>query len=130
MSRQPAPELAIRLLLLVESVSFALAALIHFGILLHGYEHRQAGTAETLIAGVLLLGLALTVVGLVPTRGAGVAAQALALLGTLVGVFTIAIGVGPRTTPDIVYHVGIVALLVFGLVYAARTTADGTMQPG
>jgi len=42
------------------------------------------------------------------------------LLGTLVGIFTIAIGVGPRTVPDIVYHVTIVIVLVSGLVVAAR----------
>ena len=44
-----------------------------------------------------------------------------ALLGTLVGVFTIIIGIGPRTKPDIAYHVAIVAVLIWGLVAAARS---------
>lgn len=51
----------------------------------------------------------------------GIAAQSFALLGTLVGIFIIIIGIGPRTVPDVVYHVGIVIVLVCGLVVAART---------
>ncbi|MGQ0810691.1 MAG: hypothetical protein ACT4OO_05640 [Nitrospiraceae bacterium] len=37
-------------------------------------------------------------------------------MGTLVGVFTIIVGVGPRTTPDVVYHLAIVAVLFWGLI--------------
>ena len=37
------------------------------------------------------------------------------------GIVTIAIGIGPRTTPDIVDHAAIVAVLVCGLVAAARS---------
>ena len=47
-------------------------------------------------------------------------AQTIALLGTLLGAFTIAIGVGPRTVPDIVFHVTILAVLAGGLIGAAR----------
>ena len=50
----------------------------------------------------------------------GLAAQGFALFGTLVGIFTIAIGVGPRTGPDIVYHIIIVIVLVSGLIVTAR----------
>ena len=73
-----------------------------------------------MIALVLVVGLASTWVRPGSTRGAGLAAQAFALLGTLVGLFTIAIGVGPRTAPDIVYHIGIVVVLAAGLVVAVR----------
>src|SRR5256885_1263280 len=100
------------------------AALSHFGILVSGYEHRAAGTAESVIAGVLLVGLATTWVGPAFTRGIGLAAQTFALLGTLVGLFTIAIGVGPRTVPDLAYHVSIVAVLIWGLVVAKRTPSE------
>jgi hypothetical protein len=54
------------------------------------------------------VGAALTWVRPAWVRRVGLAAQGFALLGTLVGVFTIAIGVGPRTLPDVVYHIGIV----------------------
>ena len=112
---------AIRLFLLFEAATFVVAALSHFGILLSGYEHRAAGTAESVIAGVLLVGWATTWVGPAFTRGIGLAAQTFALLGTFVGLFTIAIGVGPRAVPDLAYHVSIVAVLIWGLVVAKRT---------
>lgn len=37
-------------LLAVEAVTYAIAALVHGGILLRGYEHRSALIAESLIA--------------------------------------------------------------------------------
>jgi hypothetical protein len=111
----------IRLFLLFEVATYVAATLAHFGIFVSGYEHRAAGTAESVIAAVLLAGLAATWVGPLFTREIGLAAQMFALLGTLVGLFTIVIGVGPRTVPDIAYHVSIVAVLVWGLVVAKRT---------
>lgn len=114
----------IQLFLLFEAAAFFGAALIHFGVLMDGYEHQKAGTAETVIGVVLLLGLVMTWIRPGSTRGAGLAAQGFALLGTLVGIFTIAIGVGPRTVPDIVYHIGIVVALVSGLVVSARARSS------
>jgi hypothetical protein len=110
----------IRLLLLVEAVSFAVASLIHSGRLIAGFEHPQAHTAETVIAIVLLAGLVLTWIRPTWLRSVGLAAQGLALVGTMVGLFTIVIGVGPRTLPDVVYHIAIVLVLVWGLMVAAR----------
>jgi hypothetical protein len=117
---------AIRLFVLIEGVAFMAAAFTHFGALIGGYEHQMAGRAESVIGIVLLAGLALT--GILPasTRAIGLAVQAFALAGTFVGIFTIIVGVGPRTVPDIVYHVCIVIVLVFGLIKAARTR-DGNM---
>ncbi len=112
---------AIRFFLLFEAATYVGAALVHFGILIGGYEHRAAGTAESVIAAVLLAGLATTWLTPAVTRGTGLAAQTFALLGTLVGLFTIAIGVGPRTVPDLAYHVSIVAVLIWVLVVAKRT---------
>src|SRR5467141_2016170 len=117
----PSAARTIRFFLLFEAATFVVAALSHFGILVSGYEHRAAGTAESVIAGVLLVGWATTWVGPAFNRGIGLAAQTFALLGTIVGLFTIAIGVGPRTVPDLAYHVSIVAVLIWGLVVAKRT---------
>jgi hypothetical protein len=47
-------------------------------------------------------------------------AQTIGLLGTLVGAFTIAIGIGPRSLADIVFHVTMLAVLASGLVVSAR----------
>jgi len=114
----------IRLFMLFEATAFVLAALTHFGVLLSGYAHQKAGIAESVIAAVLVFGLAASVGR--PTRSYGVEllTQAFALFGTLVGVFTIVVGVGPRTIPDIVYHVVIVFILATGLVVTLRARAE------
>lgn len=119
---------AIRFFLFFEAATFLAAALIHFGLLVDGYEHQAAGTAESVIGIVLLVGLALTWIRPESIRLIGLAAQAFALVGTLVGIVTIAIGVGPRTVPDIAYHIGIVIVLVSGLVVAARARFDTVRQ--
>jgi hypothetical protein len=110
---------AIRFFVFIEGAAFIAAALTHFGLLIDGYEHLKAGIAESVIGIVLLAGLALTWIRPGSTRGVGLAVQAFALLGTLVGIFTIAIGVGPRTVPDIAFHIGIVVVLAWGLIVNA-----------
>lgn len=111
------------LLLRFEILAFAAAALVHSGVLVDGYEHSAARTAEAVIAAVLLAGL--LVGGLRPRWAprAIFAAQAFALLGTLVGVFTMVVGVGPQTVPDVVYHLVMVAVLAWGLWLALRWRA-------
>jgi hypothetical protein len=106
--------------MLFEAATFVAAALIHFGVLAHGYEHRKAGIAESVIGIVLLIGFACSWIWPRSIRRIGLAAQGFALFGTLVGIVTIAIGVGPRTVPDVAYHVFIVIVLVSGLVTAGR----------
>jgi hypothetical protein len=108
------------ILLLVEGASFIVASLVHRGFLVGGYEHDKAAIAETVIGAVLLAGAASA--WLFPRRSRAIAlgVQAFALLGTLTGLFTIAIGVGPRTTPDVAYHASIMALLFAGLVVVGR----------
>ena len=86
---------ATRLFVGLEAITFSVAVLVHFGLLTGGYEHRKAAIAESVIAVVLVLGFAF-------------------------GVFTIAVGVGPRTVPDIAYHIGIVVVLMVGLGVAMR----------
>ena len=63
-----------------------------------------------MIGAALLLGLALT---WLPSIGlwAFIGAQVFATFGVLVGLFTIAVGVGPRTVLGIAYHVVILAVL-------------------
>lgn len=114
----------IRLFVLIEGITFTIAALTHFGVLLGGYEHHLAGRAESVIGIVLLAGLALTWIRPAWTRGIGLAVQAFALFGTFVGIFTIIVGIGPRTIPDVTYHVCIVIVLVSGLIKTAQWRAD------
>jgi len=110
----------IRLFLFIEAVSFLAASLVHSGFLISGYEHLQARTAEAVIGTALAVGLVLTFLQPAWTRRIGLAVQGFALLGTLVGLFTVAIGIGPRTVPDLIYHAAILALLIWGLIVTAR----------
>jgi hypothetical protein len=105
-----------------EAAAFILAALVHFGVIAHGYEHLKAGIAETVIGSVLAIGLAWVWMRSTATRGVGLAVQTFAFIGTLIGAFTIAIGIGPRSVPDIVYHIGLLGLLAWGLIVSWRTT--------
>ena len=110
----------LRAFLLVAIACFVAASLVHAGILVDGDEHQEARIAERVIAIVLLIGLVVRWMRPALMRDAATAAQGFALLGTLVGVFTIAVGVGPRTAPDVVDHVAILAVLVWGISVAMR----------
>ena len=114
---------AIRLFLLLEAATFIVAALIHRGYLVAGYVHLQAHVAESIIAAVLVGGFLLTLFLGSWTRKVGLIAQGFALLGTLMGIFMIIVGVGPRTVPDIIYHIAIVAVLTAGLLLARQAAA-------
>jgi hypothetical protein len=101
--------------MLVQAATFLLAATFHFGVLVQGYADSRAGIAESVIASVLLAGLVATWIRPARIRRIGLAAQGFALAGTLVGLFTIVIGIGPRTVPDLVIHAAMVAELLAGL---------------
>ena len=111
----------------MQAVAFLAAALVHAGVLLDGYEHLAARNGESVIALVLFGGVVVSWVRPESSRRAGLIAQAFALLGTLVGIFTIIVGVGPRTIPDIVYHIVIAAALILGLAVTLRA-ADGEVR--
>jgi hypothetical protein len=110
----------VRTFLALEAAAFAAASLVHRGLLVGAHEHRQAATAEAVIAAVLLAGLAVSLAAPRSSRAAGLAALGFALLGTLVGIVMIAIGVGPRSTLDFALHAGFVLTLAAGLVWVAR----------
>lgn len=109
---------SLRMLPLVQAVLFAAASLVHAGVLLGGYEHSHAATAEGIIAVVLLASVVGSLVWPGSIRTLTLAAQGFALVGTLVGVFTMTVGVGPQTTADYVLHALLLALLVAGLAIA------------
>src|SRR5512133_3250581 len=110
----------VRWILGLEAAAFASAALVPSGALVRGHEHFAAATAEGVIAAVLFAGWAASLLFPRSSRRAGLAAQGFALLGTCVGIFTIVVGVGPRTPFDLALHAGFVAALVTGLAFVAR----------
>jgi hypothetical protein len=110
----------VRWCLSLEAAAFGGAALVHAGVLVHGYEHSKAAAAETVIGLVLLFALVASVAAPRSSRAMALASQSFALLGTLVGVFTIVIGVGPRSAFDVALHAGFIASLIAGLLVVAR----------
>jgi hypothetical protein len=110
----------IQYFLLFEAATFVAASLVHAGFFIAGYEHWKARIAESVIAIVLFTSAAWIWVRPLSARTAGLAGQGFALFATLVGIFTIVVGVGPRTVPDVVYHAAIVAVLSWGLLVAKR----------
>ncbi|WP_027684023.1 hypothetical protein [Rhizobium leguminosarum] len=112
--------LALAILFLIENCLYAIASLTHAGFVLQGHEHRPAIIAEAVISAVLFFGLISLSLDRPWSRTAAISAQSVALLGTLVGAFTIAVGVGPQTRLDYITHAVMILLLVTGLVWLAR----------
>jgi hypothetical protein len=69
----------------MEGTSFLVAGVIHRSVFIYRYEPRQASLVECSLAIVLLVAFGLTWIWPAQTRLIGLAAQAFALLGTLVG---------------------------------------------
>lgn len=119
----------IRLFLGFEAATFTGAALVHFGIIMRGYEHSRAPIAEAIIGGVLFIGLVATFIRPGQARTFARWVQLFALIGTCVGLFTITIGVGPRTGPDLLFHAGILTTLVIGLITMRRASRAEIAHP-
>ncbi len=117
---------AIRGSMALQAAIFLVAVSIHFGLTLQGYEHRPAGTAESVIAAVLLLGLVLTWAPPRWARRASVVAQSFGVLGVIVGLITIAAGVGPRTALDLAMHGTMLVVLIAGLIITLQSRVDRT----
>lgn len=85
-------------------------------------------TSVLIVGGGGLNGLAASLFRPRAARVIGPAVQGFALLGTLVGLITIAIGVGPQTAPDLAFHAGIVVVLVAGLIAAFSKPSESGSQ--
>lgn len=110
----------LRRLLAIEAAAFAAAALVHTGVVVDGFTDPAAATAESVIGLVLAVGAVLAWTRPDWTRIVALAAQGFALAGSLIGLYLAVRGVGPNTVPDLVFHVGIVATLMYGTVAAWR----------
>jgi len=111
----------IRSLLMLEAAAFLVAASTHFGLLVDGYQHAKAGTAESVIGLVLAVCAVMTWARPDAVRSIGLMAQGFALFGTCVGLISIGLGVGPRTVPDLVFHLSVVTVLIVGLTMTAAS---------
>ena len=117
----------VRGFLLVQIALFLVLVTIHFGLLVGGYDHPAAATTESVIAAVLVLGLLLTWTPRLWSRRAAIAAQSFGILGVLLGLFTFALGIGPRTILDLSLNVILLLTLIAGLALTKRRA--GHAQP-
>ncbi len=116
----------VRLFLLVEAVSFALAALPHYGILGGVYESQPTAIiVHSSIAGELFLGFALTWFRRARTRAIALTVQGVAVFAALVGVLTIAMGIGPQTV-QIGFHSGTVVVLAVAIAISWRASRNSS----
>jgi hypothetical protein len=106
------------LFLIVGTALFVAASLVHAGILVSGFEHARAMVAEGVIGAVLGIGLLACLLWAGQAAAVALSVQAFALLGTLVGAFTIAVGMGPQTRGDIALHAVLLVVLSAGMFAA------------
>lgn len=104
-----------------EVLIFLLAVLAHGGVILQGYEHPRAATAEAVITAVLTGGLVVAASRPFAAKGTALFVQSFALLGVCLGALLVASGIGPDSTPDLALHAVMIALLIGGLVAASRS---------
>ena len=110
----------VRGFLLLQIVILLSMVSMHFGLLIGGYRHRNAGTTESVIALFLVAGLLLTWMPPPWNRRAATASQSFGILGVLVGLFTIALGIGPRTMLDLALNAALLLTLIAGLTITLR----------
>jgi hypothetical protein len=110
----------IRCFLLLQIAILLSMVSIHFGLLMGSYRHWSAGTTELVIAAVLVAGLLLTWTPPHWSRRSATAAQSFGILGVLVGLFTIALGIGSRTMLDLTLNAALLLTLIVGLAITLR----------
>ena len=110
----------VRGLLLLQIALFLALVAIHFGLLIGGYRRPAAGTTEAVIVAVLIAGLLLTWTRPLWSRRAATAAQSFGTLGVLVGLFTIALGIAPRSILELTLNGVLLLTLLAGLAMTLR----------
>ena len=108
-------------------MSFALAALPHYGILGGVYESQPTAIiVHSSIAGELFLGFALTWFRRARTRAIALTVQGVAVFAALLGVVTTAMGIGPQTVPEIGFHGGILVVLAVAIAISWRASRNSS----
>jgi len=115
----------ISVLMVAEAVTFLLAALLHLGVPLGFSEPRIIPAA--IVEGLCGLFLAVSLYGVVArTRlawGAALAAHLFAVAGVLLGIASLALGLGPSTVANTIYHRVILGILIVVLLLLATPAA-------
>ncbi len=104
-----------QMFLFAEALAFTVAAFIHAGLPAEEYGRRDAIVLESMLAGILFLGYSLAQYNNSWTRRIGIVVQGIALLGTVIGRFSIIAGAGPAILFDLVFYRAITFILLWGL---------------
>jgi hypothetical protein len=120
----------ITVLMVGEAVTFLLAALVHLGIPLGLSEPRIIPAA--IVEGLCGLFLAVSTHAVFARArlawGVALAAHLVAVAGVLLGIASLALGAGPSTVPNTIYHrviLGVLIVVLLGLSTPAARTALG-----
>ena len=119
----------ITVLMVAEAVTFLLAALLHLGIPLGLSEPRIIPAA--IVEGLCGLFLAVSAYAVVARTTwawmAALAANLFAVAGVLLGITALALGAGPSTEANTIYHRVILGVLVVVLVLLATPGARAAL---
>ncbi len=119
----------ITVLMVAEAVTFLLAALLHLGIPLGFSEPRILPAA--IVEGLCGLFLAVSTYAVLARTtwawGAALVAHLVAVAGVLLGIISLALGAGPSTVANTIYHRVILGVLVVVLVLLATPGARAAL---
>ncbi len=123
--------MVISVLMVVEAVTFLLAALLHLGIQFPlGFSEPQIIPA-TIVEGLCGIFLAMGAYALVAHKSwawtAALAAHIFAVAGVLLGITALALGAGPSTEANTIYHRTILVVLVVVLALLATPGARAAL---
>src|SRR6516164_545958 len=112
--------IVISVLMVLETITFLLAALVHLGIQFPlGFSEPRIIPAA-IVEGLCGVFLAVGTYGVFAREtwawGVALAAHTFAVAGVLLGITSLAMGFGPSTLPNTIYHWVILAVLVIVLV--------------
>jgi hypothetical protein len=119
----------ISVLMVGEALTFLLAALLHLGIPLGFSEPRILPAA--IVEGLCGLFLAVSLYGVIARTtwawGAALAAHLFAVAGVLLGIIELALGAGPSTAANTIYHRVILGVLIVVLLLLATPGARAAL---
>jgi fluoride ion exporter CrcB/FEX len=119
----------ITVLMVAEAVTFLLAALLHLGIPVGLSEPRIIPAA--IVEGLCGLFLAVSTYAVVARTtwawGSALAANLFAIAGVLLGITALALGAGPSTEANTIYHRVILGVLIVVLVLLATPAARAAL---
>jgi hypothetical protein len=120
----------ITVLMVAETVTFLFAALMHVGIPLGFSEPRiiPAAIVEGLCGLLLAVSACAVVARTTWAWGSALAAHLVAVAGVLLGIIALALGAGPSTMANTIYHrviLGVLVVVLVGLSTRAARAALG-----